>query len=79
MAKFVWTISAYQPGLYEGKATFFWYEEITSERRQGWGRGSNAREVEIHIIPGTHDSCRITYLPDLTREIQKCLENNEKP
>lgn len=76
MAKFVWTIAAYSPGEYPGKATFFWAEEKPSQRRLGWGRGSNAREVEVHIVPGTHDSCRTDHLAELSSELKRCIERS---
>jgi hypothetical protein len=78
MARFVWTISAYNPGTYPGRATFFWSEEVPSQRRLGWGKGSNAQEVDVHIIPGTHDTCRTDYLSDLTAELKKCIEKAQQ-
>ena len=74
MAKFVWTISKYNPTDYQGKATYFWAEELPGQRRLGWGKGSNATECEIHIIPGTHDSCRTDHLSEMTAELKSCLE-----
>ncbi len=74
MAKFVWIISKYTPEEYPDKATFFWSEEIPEQRRLGWGTGSNAREIEVHIVPGTHDTCRTDYLSALTDELKQCLE-----
>lgn len=78
IAKFVWTIAAYEPGEYPGKATFFWAQEIPSQRRLGWGQGSNAREVEIHIVPGTHETCRTDHLSEMTDELKKCVEKVQK-
>jgi pimeloyl-ACP methyl ester carboxylesterase len=73
IGKFVWVISKYVPRQYHGMATYFWAEEKPGKRRPGWGRGSKADNVEIHIIPGTHDSCRTEHLPGLAEHLRECL------
>ena len=67
-----WIALDYKPrSLYPGKVTFFWSEgEIY---RYGWLKMEATSEVEIHLIPGDHVTCRTNYLHDLTEHLKDCL------
>jgi len=68
-----WIASVYIPGPYRGKVTLFWASEEPG-RRAAWNKMPQPAEVEVHVVPGTHDTCRTDYLPDLAEHLRKCLE-----
>ncbi len=65
MGIFVWSVSAYRPQPYSGKATYFWAKEETDSRRKAWDKVAHAEEAEICMIPGNHDSCRQEHVHEL--------------
>jgi thioesterase domain-containing protein len=73
-AMFTWATSDYQPGFYPGKVTLFW-DEAEPERRgwwDKWARGKD-REVEVHIIAGTHTTCKTSHLYSMAQHLRECL------
>ncbi|WP_165423358.1 non-ribosomal peptide synthetase [Ktedonosporobacter rubrisoli] len=69
-----WPMSDYTLGLYAGKITFFWTSE-EPRRAAGWQKVMRAKErdVEIHMLPGNHVTCRTEYLPVLAEYLRRCL------
>jgi hypothetical protein len=70
---FVWIISQYNTRQYPGKLTYFWASEEPKYLRMWWGKVAEAKELEVHLIPGTHATCRTDYLHDLAEHLQVCL------
>jgi surfactin family lipopeptide synthetase A len=71
---FYWVASDYRPGLYSGKSTFFFSSDLQELGNDPeWRKVAEAKEVEIHIIAGTHETCKTEYLHDLTEHLSLCL------
>lgn len=76
---FHWTASDYVPGFYPGKSTFFfswgWHSEVQHHYSMKWRKLAEVKdkEVEIHTIAGTHDTCKTEHLHDLTEHLRMCL------
>jgi len=73
MGIFVWLVSDYVPRQYPGKVTYFWASEEPNSRREAWSKMAKAEEVEIHFIPGTHNTCRTEHIRDLADQLRTCL------
>lgn len=73
MAVFIWAISGYSPTRYRGKITYLFARENFDSRKLWWGNASETANAEIFTIPGTHETCRTTYLHDLARQLSACL------
>lgn len=69
---FDWVAAGYAPGLYPGKFTLFWDREDPA-RRGKWYKGPKTKEVEVHIIPGTHMTVRTEYIHDLAEHLRMCM------
>jgi amino acid adenylation domain-containing protein len=69
-----WMLSAYKPGPYPGKITFFWAREEVGIEAEWRELAEAAQETERHIIPGDHLSCLTKHLPVLAEEFSACLE-----
>jgi thioesterase domain-containing protein len=70
---FVWIISQYNTRQYPGKVTYFWAREEPKYLRTWWGKVAEAKELEVHLIPGTHTTCRTDHLHDLAEHLKACL------
>jgi hypothetical protein len=73
---FCWVASDYVPGLYPGKSKFFFTRDRLKKGEDvGWRKvaEANDNEVEAHVIPGTHSTCRTKYLHDLAERLRMCL------
>jgi amino acid adenylation domain-containing protein len=73
---FYWSASDYVPDLYPGTSTFFFFWDSEERGREAkWRKVAEARDeqVEIHILPGTHDTCKTEHLQDLTERLRMCL------
>jgi thioesterase domain-containing protein len=70
---FVWMIADYIPHQYPGKLTYFWANEKLSSRRARRDKGEEAKELEVHVIPGNHWSCRAEYIHSLAEHLSTCL------
>jgi thioesterase domain-containing protein len=74
MAVFVWAVSGYFPRHYPGKLTHLFARENPDSRKLWWGKVVETENVEISLIPGTHETCRTEYLHDLTAQVKRCLD-----
>ncbi|GAC1398979.1 MAG: hypothetical protein NVSMB49_08130 [Ktedonobacteraceae bacterium] len=75
---FLWTTSVYEPSFYPGKSTFFFFQDSEEHQRgKPWRKVAKAKdkEVEIHIVPATHDSSKTVDLHNLTNYLHICLSN----
>jgi Thioesterase domain len=73
---FVWIISSYLPRQYPGKVVYFWAREEPFFRvvwRKVTEAQAEAKEFEVHIIPGTHTTCRTDHIHELAAELKMCL------
>jgi pimeloyl-ACP methyl ester carboxylesterase len=70
---FVWILSQYKPRRYPGKVTYLCAREEPNYLRTWWGSVTEAEELEVHLIPGTHDTCRTDHLQDLAAQLKSCL------
>ena len=76
LSMFVWVISAYVPKPYLGKATYLWASKNPAKFRAWWGNVAKAQEVEIHVMHGTHESCRrAEHIHEMGDYLRKCLSN----
>ncbi len=75
---FIWATSGYVPRQYPGKMTYFFARENPDGRRLWWGKVTETEEVEIHTIPGTHETCRTEYLHNLAEQLRMCLSEAER-
>jgi thioesterase domain-containing protein len=74
MAVFVWAVSGYFPRHYAGKITYLLARENPDSRKLWWGKVVETENVEISLVPGTHETCRTEYLHDLTAHLKRCLQ-----
>jgi thioesterase domain-containing protein len=70
---FVWIISQYHTRRYPGKVIYLWAEEEPRYLRTWWGKISEAQELEVHLLPGSHETCRTEHLESLAACLQRCL------
>lgn len=74
---FYWATSDYVPDFYPGKSTFFFFRDSQGghRRRVHWRKVAEAKdkETEVHVLAGTHDTCKTKYLHDLTECLHTCL------
>jgi len=76
---FDWIALGYAPPTpYPGKITFFWAGRGGEARdfRRGWRhveQGITGNEVEIHMVPGDHITCRTEQLDAFAEELRKCV------
>ncbi len=73
---FTWVAASYQLAPYAGKVTFFWdSKEIAI--REAW-RDVLADAIEVHIIPGTHTTCRTEHVHEMARHLMECLNERQE-
>jgi amino acid adenylation domain-containing protein len=76
---FHWVASVYVPGFYHGKSTFFVFQDNQEwyPHRKPWRKLASMKdkETEMHMLPGTHDSCKTTYLSKMGECLRKCLDS----
>lgn len=72
-----WVSSAYMPGLYEGKITFFWSSEAFTTNGD-WRQLSGSPEVEDHIFPGSHMSCKNENLHVVAESLGQLLSQAQE-
>ncbi len=73
---FYWVASDYVPGLYPGKSTFFFSSDLQELGKDvEWRKvaKAKAKEVEVHIVAGTHETCKTEHLQDLSEHLHLCL------
>jgi amino acid adenylation domain-containing protein len=70
---FTWLVAAYFPGHYSSKITFFWASEEPAIRK-AWRKVSEATEIEICDVPGTHMTCITEHIHTLAEHLRVCLE-----
>jgi thioesterase domain-containing protein len=78
MAVFVWAVSGYIPRPYLGKVTYLFARENPDSRNLWWGKVVETENVEIHFVPGTHETCRTEYLQDLAEQLSTCLSEAQR-
>ncbi len=73
-AMFTWATSQYKPLFYDGKVTLFW-DEVEPVRRIWWRRMARKKdeEVEVHLLPGTHYTCKTVHPYGLAEHLRMCL------
>ena len=72
---FNWVVSRYETGIYPGKITFFWASEEPGIENT-WSPVTEAKdrkEIESHIVQGTHMSCLTEHIQDLAECLSTCL------
>jgi hypothetical protein len=71
---FTWAMIEYKPSFYPDKVTLFWTEAELFRRRlwQKMAEGKD-REVEVHLIPGSHGTCKTEHLDSMAERLQRCL------
>jgi hypothetical protein len=73
-AMFTWATSQYKPLFYPGKVTLFW-DEAEPVRRAWWRKMAHKKdeEVEAHLLPGTHYTCKTVHPHGLAEHLRMCL------
>jgi pimeloyl-ACP methyl ester carboxylesterase len=73
-AMFTWATSQYKPPFYNGKVTLFW-DEVEPVRRIWWRRMAHKKDkdMEVHILPGTHYTCKTIHPHGLAEHLRMCL------
>lgn len=76
---FIWATAEYKPTFYADKVTLFW-DEAEPVRRRWWQRMAKGkdREVEVHIVPGSHKSCKTEQVGSMAKLLQQCLLKAQK-
>jgi amino acid adenylation domain-containing protein len=71
---FHWSAADYVPDFYPGKSTFFFFWD-GERRKKKWQKVAQVKdkEVEIHTVAGTHDTCKTEYLHHFTERLHLCL------
>ncbi len=77
MGIFIWAVSGYIPRQYLGRVAYFFAGERPAKRSMWWGEVTESEKVEVHVIPGTHETCRTLYLHDLAEQLRICLGSEE--
>ena len=73
---FTWIAANYRPRTYPGKLTLFWTQDERADspnRRMGWRMASTAAAVDVHIVPGTHLTCRTLHVHELAERLRMSL------
>lgn len=73
---FFWVASDYMPRLSPARSTFFFTLDWQEQGKDvDWRKVAEAKdkEVEVHIIAGTHETCKTEHLHDLTERLHLCL------
>jgi aspartate racemase len=74
-------MAAYFPRPYQGRMTLIWPREEPLKSRDdptaGWGRV--ATEIEIHIVPGGHETAVTTHIGALANLLRACVRNAQEP
>jgi thioesterase domain-containing protein len=73
---FSWLVSRYETGSYSGKITFYWASEEPLIER-AWLpviAAKDRKDIERHIVPGTHMSCVTEHIQDLAACLSVCLQ-----
>lgn len=73
-AMFIWATAEYKPTFYPGKVTLFW-DEAEPVRRSWWQKMAKGKDgqVEVHIVPGSHYSCKNEQVDSMGERLQQCL------
>lgn len=73
-AMFIWSTAGYKATAYPGKVTLLW-DEAEPERMKWWNNWAKQKdsEVESHIIPGTHATCKTTHISGMAECLNECL------
>lgn len=74
-AVFYWATANYRPAFYKGKVTLFWDEKELVRRKwwHSWAKSFD-QEVEEHIIPGSHTTCKTEHLDGMADHLSACLQ-----
>jgi hypothetical protein len=75
---FYWAAADYIPSSYQGKSAFLFFQESKEHRREKvWCRLAQSRDqkVEIHVVAGSHVSCKGEHIHDLAECLRICLDN----
>ncbi len=78
---FHWATSSYLPDFYPNKSTFFFFSDsVEGGRSEGWSKMAQTKDkdVEIHVIAGTHDTCKTVHLHDLIEQLRMCLNKAQE-
>jgi len=79
---FYWATADYMPDLYPGESTFFFFRESQGVGRRSlkWRKLAMAKdkEVDVHVLAGTHDTCKTRHLRDLTERLRMCLSKAQE-
>jgi thioesterase domain-containing protein len=73
LALFICVASGYVPRGYPGKVTYLLARENHDARNLWWGRVKAAENVEVHMIEGTHVTCRTDHVRCLAENLRACL------
>jgi thioesterase domain-containing protein len=75
-AMFTWATSLYDPAFYAGKVTLFW-DTAEPFRRRWWNRWAKGREKEVeeHVIAGSHTTCKTDHLYSMAEHLSACLND----
>jgi len=67
-----WIIAGYNYDLYPGEIMLLWANE--EPFRGVWQRkAAREKNIELHIVPGTHIGCRTDHVQELAEELSRCL------
>ena len=71
---FHWSVANYVPGFYPGKSTFLLTRDGERHKKK-WHKLAKVKdkEVEIHTLAGTHDTCKTEHLHHCTERLHLCL------
>lgn len=78
---FYWGAADYVPGSYAGKSTLLFFQESKEHRRERVWRDlarSKDKEVEIHVVPGSHISCKDQHIHDFAECLRLCLDKAQE-
>jgi hypothetical protein len=75
---FYWAAADYVPSSYQGKSAFLFFQESKEHRREKvWCKLAQTKdqEVEVHVVAGSHVSCKGEHVHDLAECLRICLNN----
>jgi thioesterase domain-containing protein len=75
IAMFSWLMKSYSYNPYSGKITIL---KASTERVGGTWRikAREEKNIAVHVIPGTHMTCRTTHLRGFAEALKRCLSTS---
>jgi surfactin family lipopeptide synthetase A len=72
-----WVALGYKAGTYSGKIVILWADKAFLMPKK-WQKITQKNTIMFQRIPGTHLTCRTTYLDELAKQIRACISEAQE-